>query len=234
MRSGNYDVYVMKADGTNVTRVTTSAANERNPTWSPNGGQLAFDSDKSGLVNIYRIESTRPYGAAVQLTAAYYDADDGLHSYLGPRWSPTKNTLLISARTYFPGEPAWQNAVLINATDGAVKSNTWPYLDVISYDWNPSGKRFAASRDLSGGYETDYNCLVTAGLTKPTLTPLNKCNEPRRSTWTPVWSPDGLQIAYAQGGTQYPSNPGSTYFMKANDTNNGLFLANAIPMDWKR
>lgn len=233
MRSGNYDVYVMKADGTKVTRVTSSAANERNPTWSPNGKQLAFDSDRSGLVNIYRLKSTPPYGAAVQLTAAYYDSDGGLHSYLGPRWSPTKNTVLISARTYYSGEPAWQNAVLINATTGAVKSNTWPYLDVMSYDWNPAGTQFAASRDLSGGYETTYNCLVTVRLTNPTPTPLN-CVDIRKSTWTPVWSPDGLRIAYAQGGAADRGSPFSIYFMKADGTNKRLFLANAMPMDWKR
>ncbi len=233
-RSGNYDIYVMKADGTGVTRVTGSSANERNPTWSPDGKQLAFDSDRTGPKDVYRLKSTAPYGAAVRLTTAYYDSADFLHSSFMPRWSPTTNTILfIGVVNYFDGNLTLA-PTLMDAATGAVRPNRWPGLDVMSVDWNPSGTRFAASRDLSGGYQSDYNCLVTVRLTNPTPTPLNNCVAPGMPTWSPVWSPDGLLIAYAHGGNANPVSPGSTYLMTASGANKRLFLANAMPLDWKR
>ncbi len=235
LRSGNYDIYVMKANGSGVTRVTTSIANERNPTWSPDGRQLAFDSDRTGLTDVYRLRSTVPYGAAVKLTASYYDSENDVdHAFAKPRWSPATNTILIT------GEINWHDGnfsrppKLIDATTGALKPNTWPGLDALSYDWNPSGTRFAASWDLSGGWEIDYNCLVTVLLTKATPAPLNNCRAPRIPTWTAVWSPDGLLIAYAQDGSWDTSHPGSTYLMTATGANKRLFLANAMPLDWKK
>jgi TolB protein len=41
------EIYVMDADGTHVRRLTTSRADDRSPTWSPDGQQIAFVSDRS-------------------------------------------------------------------------------------------------------------------------------------------------------------------------------------------
>src|SRR3712207_7232836 len=42
-RDGSRHIYVMNADGTNQTRVTSVAGwSHRNPSWSPDGTQIAF------------------------------------------------------------------------------------------------------------------------------------------------------------------------------------------------
>src|SRR5438105_3130422 len=41
-RDGDFDIYVMNADGSRVTQVTHNTINEFDPIWSPNGQQIAF------------------------------------------------------------------------------------------------------------------------------------------------------------------------------------------------
>jgi Tol biopolymer transport system component len=49
----NHDLYTMNADGSNVVRVTTSAATDLAPAWSPDGTRIAFASDRDGQSDIY-------------------------------------------------------------------------------------------------------------------------------------------------------------------------------------
>ena len=43
----------MNADGSGQTRLTTSPSAEDVPTWSPDGGHIAFDSNRSGNYAIF-------------------------------------------------------------------------------------------------------------------------------------------------------------------------------------
>jgi Tol biopolymer transport system component len=42
------DIYVMDADGSNVTRLTTTPVLEMSPDWSPDGSAIAFNSQRTG------------------------------------------------------------------------------------------------------------------------------------------------------------------------------------------
>lgn len=50
---GDLDIYSMGPNGDDKTALTFSAANEYDPTWSPNGQQILFVSDRSGQPDIY-------------------------------------------------------------------------------------------------------------------------------------------------------------------------------------
>jgi hypothetical protein len=53
-RDDNFgDVYVMDADGSNVTRLTNDPAGDGEPAWSPDGTKIAFSSSRDGAVQIY-------------------------------------------------------------------------------------------------------------------------------------------------------------------------------------
>jgi Tol biopolymer transport system component len=51
------DVYVMDGDGDNLRRLTQHPAHDSEPSWSPDGRQLVFTSDRDGITQIYRIDA---------------------------------------------------------------------------------------------------------------------------------------------------------------------------------
>jgi len=52
-RSGVSDLYVMNADGSGVTQLTSDSATEGRPAWSPEGTKIAFASTRDGNWEIY-------------------------------------------------------------------------------------------------------------------------------------------------------------------------------------
>jgi TolB protein len=49
------DVYVMRADGTQVRRVTTDPGNDHDPSWLPDGQSLVFSSDRASRGDLFRV-----------------------------------------------------------------------------------------------------------------------------------------------------------------------------------
>ena len=62
--SGNLDIYIINGDGTNLVQVTTNPADDRFPTWSPDGQSISFMSTRSGNWDIWvttrATETARP------------------------------------------------------------------------------------------------------------------------------------------------------------------------------
>jgi dipeptidyl aminopeptidase/acylaminoacyl peptidase len=54
-RSGNWDLYVMGADGTNVTRITEHPAADHDPRWMPDMQSLIFSSERDSRSDLYRV-----------------------------------------------------------------------------------------------------------------------------------------------------------------------------------
>lgn len=52
-RDGDFEIYVMDADGGNQRRLTHSAGIDQRPAWSPDGKQIAFTSNRDGRYQIY-------------------------------------------------------------------------------------------------------------------------------------------------------------------------------------
>jgi TolB protein len=52
-RDGNFEIYVMNADGSDQSRLTNTPGTDDYPAWSPDGDRIAFVSDRDGNREIY-------------------------------------------------------------------------------------------------------------------------------------------------------------------------------------
>src|SRR5207247_820549 len=67
-RSSNWQVWTMKADGTDLRAATSGPYDDREPSWSPDGLRIAFSSDRSGSYDIWVL--TVASGDVKQVTTA--------------------------------------------------------------------------------------------------------------------------------------------------------------------
>ena len=87
-RDGNWDIWVMKADGTSPRRLTNSPAAERSPLWSPDGTKIAFVSSANGIRDLYVMNADG--SDPKRLT----DSERGLTL---PAWSPDGTKIAFAA-----------------------------------------------------------------------------------------------------------------------------------------
>ncbi len=55
-RDGNYEIYLMNADGSGQTRLTSSSGDDMAPSWKLDGSRIAFDSNRDGNWNVYTMK----------------------------------------------------------------------------------------------------------------------------------------------------------------------------------
>ncbi len=101
-RDGNFEIYLMNADGSRQVRLTHSPSNDISPSLSPDGSRIVFASDRDGNWEIYSIHTDG--SELTRLTS-------GEGSNTSPSWSPGGSKILfISTRDTVHGEVYAMNA----------------------------------------------------------------------------------------------------------------------------
>lgn len=92
-RDGNYEIYLMNADGSNVRRLTDNEATDTMPSFSPDGKQIAFVSTRDGDHEIYTLD-LGPGGKPGSLRRVTHSPGFDTH----PVYSPDGKWLVFSSQ----------------------------------------------------------------------------------------------------------------------------------------
>ncbi|HEX8857895.1 MAG TPA: Ig-like domain-containing protein [Actinomycetes bacterium] len=138
-RDGNPEIYVMKSDGSGVTRLTTNTAADTNPVWSPGRRKIAFTSTRDGNAEIYVMNADGT--AQTRLTSnSMIDTT--------PAWSPD-GTRIAFARG---GGNKWDIYVMNADGTAQTRLTSNPAIDTTPA-WSPDGQKIAFSSTRDGNPE---------------------------------------------------------------------------------
>ena len=125
-RGGQYNLYVMNADGSHVTRLTSSTGFVAS--WSPDGKRIVFDSHRDGLDQIYVMNADG--SNVVRLTHTTSDEFD-------PAWSPDGSKItFVSVRD-------GKDQVYIMNPDGSHQQALTSGKDNWRPTWSPDSSKIA-------------------------------------------------------------------------------------------
>ena len=242
--SGNWDIWVMAANGSWAKRLTKSSAPDVDPRFSPSGNKILFSSIRGGKHEIRIIGAD---GTDEKRVCAGDQAD----------WAPNGKSIVLRRN--------WQ-IVTRNLASGEEKVISPPmWKHCVAPAWCPDGNRIAFAARLVAGYSiyvvdlsTNERSLVIGeqGSCEPHWSPsgskiayqtethiftISPSGANKRQVTTqagiqhfPEWSPSGNQIVYSQGSS--PDGPWVLYAMSASGGTPVKLLKSGSPMnpDWHR
>jgi Tol biopolymer transport system component len=174
-RDGNWEIYVMNTDGSGQINLTNNPADDRWPSWSPDGKRIAFASNRDGNWEIYVMNAD---GSGVtRLT-------NNPGGNFDPSWSPDGRHIAFSSRRDVSLE-----IYVMNADGSGVTRLTNNPAEDAEASWSPDGKRIAFVSNRDGNWEIYVMNADGSGQ-------INLTNNPAEDD-LPSWSPDGRRIAFA-------------------------------------
>jgi len=176
-----YDLFVVNADGTGLTRIGGTAGQDSEPSWSPDGRQLVFTSGVSGNGDLYVINAD---GTGLRRLTATSVSESH------PDWA--SDGLRIA---YERSGEVQSDLYVINADGSGRRRLTRTPFDEVEPSWSPDGTQLLFSADPGGNWDV----YVTSMPGRRRLT-----RDPGLDLW-PDWQPaPGPVGPFAEGPTEPP------------------------------
>ena len=179
------NIWVMDADGGNPRNLTNHGAKDVSPDWSPDGMQIAFESNRDGdweanfgaPSDIYAMT---PDGVNL-INLTNHPAADG-----NPAWSPDGNQIAFESNR--DGDENWEIYVMNADGTNPINLTNHPAIDR-GPAWSPDGKRIAFSSNRDGDWEEKPNDNWEVFVMNPDgANPINTTNHPKWDS-QPSWEP---------------------------------------------
>ena len=195
LRDGDWEIYSIKADGTDLRQLTSNEARDFSPSWSPDGERIALFSDRDGDFEIYIMDADGTN--VVQITTN--EVDD-----LNPWWSPNSNKIVFVRRQ---GED--EEIYVMDADGTNVEQLTFLLARDRNPRWSPKGDRIVYQSDRGSQGDWELFSVEIDGGNLRQLTSNEVTDHDAR------WSPDGEEIAFLSA----PDGDLEVYVMDANGGN---------------
>ena len=210
---GGQDIVVTTDGEFSLTHLTEAFNTEDEAAWSPDGKRLAFQSDRTGDVELFTMDADG--SNVVQLTES---AGEDWH----PDWSPDGSKIAFVSNRDLVGDQNANWDIYVMEADGSnVKPLTQTEEDEWRPVWSPDGQQLAFAK-RSDESAWDLFVMDTDGNNIVQLT-----DDPGNS-WEPVWSPDGKQLAFGSNRT----GDMEVYLMNADGSQVERLKLPGIPSDW--
>ena len=164
--NGSANLYTMDLRSRAVTRLTNSAAIDTGASYSPDGGQIVFESDRGGKQQLYVMSA----GGSEPNRISFGDG-----SYSTPVWSPRGDLIA------FTKQSGGQFSIGVMKTDGSGERILTTGFHNEGPTWAPNGRVLAFFSQAAGGNPKLYSIDLTGYNSQPIPTP--------QAASDPAWSP---------------------------------------------
>ncbi len=179
--SGNFDIWVMNADGSQPTQLTTAPARDIEPDWSPDGKRIVFASGRDDPENLQLYVMNADGSDQRRLLPTVTPWDNW-----SPAWSPDGQYIAFQSNRNVQTTGFDLYVVRADGTDErplvVAPGNQY------HVSWSPDGKRIVYVSDADGDGEI---WVANADGSDPVQLTDNYAEE----AW-PRWSPDGRWILF--------------------------------------
>ena len=194
-RDGNLEIYVMDINGDNPQNLTNHPHADINPSWSPNGKRIVFMSARDGHgghgPSIYEIYVMDADGDNLQKLTNH--PSDDRH----PSWSPDGKRIAFESDRAAEGNPHRIDIYVMDA-DGRNLQRLTNNLTEDQYpSWSPDGQRIVFSARREGHVVHNLDITYEIYVMDADGGNEQRLTNNRNNELSPVWSPDGEQIAFS-------------------------------------